>query len=290
MLVFVYGSLMTGMENHHVLSQAPLLAKEARVNGRLYEGESYYPLLVEEPGAWTYGELYEVDERDLVSLDALEEYDPETDKGTFIRKSLPVWTDSGKEEAYVYVASEESLGKPVASGNWKVHRLLVNGGSCYYFAYGSCMDDERFAKHGVDRLFQNVTGRGSAKGYRLGFTYPLPDGARADLVEAEGNVEGVVYEINEEARQYLYRREGVDRGGYRPMVLPVALASGNQVEALSFTVREKQPESAPPFHYAKEIHRGAGRYLSRSYVDEIEKRFAEEVCGEEFRNYLLKRS
>ncbi|MDY0395157.1 gamma-glutamylcyclotransferase [Virgibacillus halophilus] len=59
-------------------------------------------------------------------------------------------------------------------------------------------------------------------------------------------VEGKVYEIAHDAVSYLYEREGVYAGSYRPAVVQVRLDKGRVVPALTFIVVHKEKETAPP--------------------------------------------
>ncbi len=141
-----------------------------------------------------------------------------------------------------------------------------------YFAYGSCMDDARFIKSKVNQHFNKILGRGILDGYTLRFTRRAADGGRADIVEEGGTVEGKVYEMTSDALPYLYRREGVNAGCYRPNVIQIRLDNHTIIDALTFVVVEKEAEIAPPAHYMEEIIRGGDGILSRAYMDSLKKR------------------
>lgn len=72
--LFVYGTLQRGQRNHHLLGgQRFLGAARTLPHYRLY-ATGAYPCLVEDPtGIAVNGELWEIDERILPALDALEE-------------------------------------------------------------------------------------------------------------------------------------------------------------------------------------------------------------------------
>src|SRR5690606_21306414 len=106
--------------------------------------------------------------------------------------------------------------------DWKVYQFMKQS-RLHYFAYGSCMDNARFKESNVDQHFQKVIGRGNLDGYTLTFTMKAIDGGRADIVEGDGMVEGKVYDIGQEAISYLYRREGVESGYYRPAIITVEI-------------------------------------------------------------------
>ncbi|ARI77332.1 gamma-glutamylcyclotransferase [Halobacillus mangrovi] len=285
MKVFVYGSLCKSLENHHYLKDAKLLSEHAWLYGELFSGFSYYPLLVKNPHAKTFGELYEINENTLNKLDRLEGFNQSDPDSLFQREKATVFIEDQPLEAYTYYFPHQRKGAPVPHGNWKVARMLKQK-KLKYFAFGSCMDQERFRSGKVDHLFKNVLGCGKLDGYDLTFSHHKHDGGRADIIEKQGTrVEGIVYEISHEALHYLYKREGVYSNGYRPVVVEVEL-NNQLVSALSFTVIEKDTDLTPPLHYAREIHRGGSPYLSADYIESLEKRFMEDLPVKGFEKYL----
>ena len=142
-----------------------------------------------------------------------------------------------------------------------------------YFAYGSCMDMRRINKSEYGHCFRKVLGVGVLQDYSLKFTRRSDDGqGRADIVEDDhGVVEGKVYEIPVSVlTAYLYRREGVLVKAYRPTFVTVK-KNGEEVQALTFVVVNKEPETAPPLDYEAEIFRGAAGYLSVAYLEELKR-------------------
>jgi gamma-glutamylcyclotransferase (GGCT)/AIG2-like uncharacterized protein YtfP len=268
-LVFVYGTLRKNEGNHRLLSYAKLIAAQAWTKGKLIDTGFGYPAMGLNSAKWTYGELYEVDEDTLSRLDQLEGFHGNQQSNLYDRITQRVITDQGHHQAYVYVAGAllPDLEKEIKSGDWKVYRLLQQRKDIAYFAYGSCMDDERFKLAGVDHFFQKVLGKGVLPDYRIGFTRHSHDGGRADIIEAAGHtVEGKVYHIPQAALNYLFRREGVKSECYRPTVIDVTINGVLYTEVLTFTVIDKQEEIAPPMHYEDEIMRGGKDFLSQSYV------------------------
>lgn len=69
--VFVYGTLKAGGDLHAALRGAPLVGKRCLTGFRLYDTGFGYPAAVEGPGL-LYGEVYEVTEEVLATLDAVE--------------------------------------------------------------------------------------------------------------------------------------------------------------------------------------------------------------------------
>ena len=69
--VFVYGTLMNGEDNHHFLENSKCLGKAAIEGYDMYNVGGFYPAII--PGnARIIGELYEVPNEDMPSIDILE--------------------------------------------------------------------------------------------------------------------------------------------------------------------------------------------------------------------------
>ncbi|MDT3429252.1 gamma-glutamylcyclotransferase (GGCT)/AIG2-like uncharacterized protein YtfP/cation transport regulator ChaC [Paenibacillus forsythiae] len=271
-LVFVYGTLRQGEENHHLMKNARAIALMAYTQGILMDTRRGYPAMVAEGAGIVAGELYEVTPEMMTRLDELEDFHgPGHPENEYERVLTDVTTDSGKREAWVYVYRERQH-EVIAYGDWKLY-LLRQKPSVLYFAYGSCMDTERIALAGVAEWFADVRGRGVVEGFNLQFTYQAEDGGRADLVERGGRTEGKLYSIPAECLDgYLYLREGVHSGKYRPAVLPVQCADGGVRDAVTFVVVDKSSDVAPPEHYLREILRGARPVVSAEYYMELEER------------------
>ncbi|GGC88309.1 putative gamma-glutamylcyclotransferase YkqA [Thalassobacillus devorans] len=285
--LFVYGTLRKNQPNAFHLEEAVLISEQASTTGKLYEGPSYYPVLVDEE-AFVYGELYKVTDEMMETIDELEGFQGDGKDNLYDRKIKEVKTDDGEFQAYVYYLSPDRKEMAVAEieyGDWKVHELLKQD-EVVYFAYGSCMDAERFKLAGIDHYFHQKLGRGVLKGYRLLFSLHLHDGGRADIIEADDNVEGVLYQVPLDAVDYLFKREGVNAGHYRPTIVDVQLGDKLLKNVLTFYVLEKKQELTPPFHYAEEIHRGASSLLSNDYMQRLEGLFGEKFGVEGFKEYI----
>ncbi|WP_164668863.1 gamma-glutamylcyclotransferase [Virgibacillus doumboii] len=106
-------------------------------------------------------------------------------------------------------------------------------------------------------------------GFAFQFSRSTKDGGKADLVENKHEVvEGKVYQIPHDAVRYLYKREGVYAGAYRPAIVPV-LVNDLMDQAITFIGVEKSPETAPTQLYATEILRGGNDFLSEEYLNKI---------------------
>lgn len=271
MKIFVYGTLRKGESNASLLKSATRITEQAWTKGKLYDTGFGYPALKRTSSSKVYGELYEVSKRELERLDQLESYTKGSDDNLYERIEQKVFTDDGVYDAYVYVAGDSSLLKTkMTNQDWKEYKLFASKKeSVLYFAYGSCMDEERFKAAGVLHYFKKIVGKGVLPNYSLKFTHrsSTDDLGRADIVEVGGVVEGKVYEIPVEALNYLYRREGAPFV-YRPTFVTIKV-NGYEKQALTFTVIKKLSEIAPPEDYAEEIIRGGKEILSDSYLSSL---------------------
>jgi gamma-glutamylcyclotransferase (GGCT)/AIG2-like uncharacterized protein YtfP len=115
--VFVYGTLMKGFPLHHRLRNGMYLGQATLEGYEMYAvGGGGYPAIV--PGTGTvHGELYEVDEGTLYSLDLVE------GEGYLFRKEWVevVKEDGRKTRAWVYVYLRPLTGenRRIPSGDWK---------------------------------------------------------------------------------------------------------------------------------------------------------------------------
>jgi gamma-glutamylcyclotransferase (GGCT)/AIG2-like uncharacterized protein YtfP len=283
--VFVYGTLRSNLSNHYLLRDAKQVSKQCWTRGVLYDVGCGYPAMAAHPKNRVYGELYAVTEKELSQLDQLEGFHQENSPyNHYERVQQIVYTDQGSYKAFTYIYKPERVNqlKAVLHNDWKYH-LLMEQDSLYYFAYGSCMDDNRFKKHKVDHLFTNVIGKGVLQNYKLAFTRKTSNGSRADVVEGSGVVEGKVYRISKEALEYLFDREGVKYNTYRSTFVDIQTSSGVLKDVLTYVVIDKQPETAPPIEYAEEMVRGANGLLSEEYVrkllEDFTKKFAIDLNG-----------
>ncbi|WP_162297818.1 gamma-glutamylcyclotransferase [Halalkalibacillus sediminis] len=266
--LFVYGTLQKHERNHHWLNGAERVAEQAWTKGRLVESEHEYPGLVRSDDAIVYGELYKIDEDILKKVDELESFKEDNEGNFFDREIRVVDTDGSKYEAHVYFLNQPNVeADEQAYYDWKVTRRLQKE-TPLYFAYGSCMDHERIEVADMLDGFDAV-GLGVLSGYDMDFTTRAEDGGRADITEKkDSTVEGIVYKITDEALEYLYMREGVYAGKYRPAFVDVEV-EGKKVNMLTFIVIDKEESIAPPDHYLTEIVRGGKKFLTEKYINAI---------------------
>jgi gamma-glutamylcyclotransferase (GGCT)/AIG2-like uncharacterized protein YtfP len=110
--LFVYGTLMKGLQEDWQTKVGARLVGRGRINGKLYAlGE--YPGAIStaaDSGEYVKGELYEVKDAELATriLDQFEEYFPrQPQKSLFVRIIAPVTLEDGRRQnAWVYVYNQ----------------------------------------------------------------------------------------------------------------------------------------------------------------------------------------
>lgn len=129
-LLFVYGTLLSGLSNHHHMQGARCLGP-ASVQGALFDlGE--YPAMVmtgarAEPLETVMGELYQIEASHWQRLDTLEEVDPESiENSMYLRVTSEVtWLASTMPQtlrAKVYVYNWSLEGRPrIENGDFRRH-------------------------------------------------------------------------------------------------------------------------------------------------------------------------
>ncbi|WP_280770939.1 gamma-glutamylcyclotransferase [Salipaludibacillus daqingensis] len=274
--VFVYGTLRKNQTNHALLKNAVLISEQAKIIGGLYDTGHGYPALLLNDNLNVFGEIYQVNKETLNSLDVLEGYEEGRESNLYYRCKKEVTTDEDTYTCWGYVLDErheKSLGEAIPFQDWNVHQWFKSFTHVYYFAYGSCMDTERIEKAGMIEHFSKEVKIGKLDGYRFAYSFPQPDGARADIIETNSNefVEGIVYSLPKEAINYLFQREGVYSHNYRPTFVNVDINGELVEQVLTFTVIDKKPSTAPPEHYATEILRGAQGRVSTEYFQKLNR-------------------
>lgn len=110
-LVFVYGTLLAGEVNHHLLRRAHRLG-EHRTEPRFTLVQlGAYPGLIGSGRTAIYGEVYRVDGAGLKALDRLEDY-----PRLYDRRLIP--TPYGRAWAYIYRGSVDRR-RAIPSGDWR---------------------------------------------------------------------------------------------------------------------------------------------------------------------------
>jgi gamma-glutamylcyclotransferase (GGCT)/AIG2-like uncharacterized protein YtfP/cation transport regulator ChaC len=272
MNIFVYGSLRKNQKYHYYLEDSKLISEQAWIKGELYDTGEGYPA-VKEGNDRVFGEIYEINQNVLESIDDLEDYKENNDNNLYMRQVTEAQTDKGTVDVIYYTGFQPSLFKNyVPSGDWTLHIFMEKKPeSLLYFAFGSCMDLERFNLAGVGHHFQEPLGKGILNGYSMKYTFIVEDGGRGDIIEDGGITEGVVYRLPFEAVNYLYEREGVVPGWYRAALVNIKVNDILIPNVLTFIVNHRGEETRPPAHYAREILRGSKPYVSQEYHRKLKK-------------------
>lgn len=124
--LFVYGSLMSGLRNHHLLEPFLLRTLPARADGvQLYPVHPDWPGAVAGPGA-VMGELAELDSARLTEafavLDELEDYyGPGDPRNLYVRLETEVRSLGGELfRAWIYLWAQPTDGlEPIPGGDWR---------------------------------------------------------------------------------------------------------------------------------------------------------------------------
>ena len=119
-LVFVYGSLRDGNPGAMAIRfPSSKFIADARVKGGLYDMGAYPGLLLDGSDSLVTGEVYEVDDETLNSLDQFELSDD------YVRREVEIAQDSERRRCWIYVPdrgaelfSERML---IESGDWIEH-------------------------------------------------------------------------------------------------------------------------------------------------------------------------
>ncbi len=117
--LFVYGTLMRGEEREGLI--ANLSERPATIRGHLWKAPAGYPaLLLDEQGAEIVGEVLTMDNPSILSaLDLIEG----TSEGLYTRAQARIRTESGPEQAWVYVMSQLQLRqagcRPTKATDWR---------------------------------------------------------------------------------------------------------------------------------------------------------------------------
>lgn len=268
--LFVYGTLRRHESNHDLVGKAECIAEQAWVYGELFDTKNGYPTLVLNEKGKVYGELLEINNNLLPEIDRLEDYIPGRENNLYDRTETTVYTDGGKTTALIYVSVNHHEMPKIKDGDWKLHQLICNQPKeVLYFAYGSCMDDERFRLAGVEDYFSHLVGAAVLNKYSMKYLFRVSDGGRADIIEDGGLTEGLLYSIPYEGVEYLFKREGFYGGWYRPTFVDVLVNGQVYKDVLTFHVYNKMDEIAPPDHYSTEILRGAKGRLSEGYYQKL---------------------
>lgn len=120
--VFVYGSLLPCLHNHNYLLDGKLRRDNATLeNYALYDTGSGYPCILPKEGGKVLGQVWDVDDETLESLDVLEGV-----PFLYTRNLCPVLKDEGRD-CWTYVWARSSCGTMpiIKHGSWMDHVMRL---------------------------------------------------------------------------------------------------------------------------------------------------------------------
>lgn len=123
--VFVYGTLLTGESNHHVVAAYVAAVAPGEVRGAMVDSGNGYPAVVLDPaGSVIPGEWLTVDEEGLRRMDRLEQYRGPGGDNDYER--VPVSDASSGRRGWIYVWTDSRGCLPIESGSWRQY-VRLNG-------------------------------------------------------------------------------------------------------------------------------------------------------------------
>ena len=123
MKLFVYGTLLHGESNHHVLEGAKLLFNNCQLQARMYDTGEGYPAIEIVEESVIVGEIYEIQDHMWQILDELEGHSGNPEVDLYSKETVNVQTSDGLIEAVVYTVCDVSMKSAIIpSGNWVKYR------------------------------------------------------------------------------------------------------------------------------------------------------------------------
>lgn len=257
MRVFVYGTLLKGLERNKALGTSRCLGP-ALISAALYDLGSY-PGIKDGSGP-VVGELYDVDASVLERLDQIEGY-VRSNPGTSLyrRQTVPVqcFSDGKHVEAFAYYYVPPIDGREIIlHGDYRRYRLESQGGEQWLIAYGSNLSTQRLERR-VGQFSDIKTGL--IEGYELSFNKAGANGntyANTRYLGAHVACPAVAYKLAPEQAQMLDHFEGVPTH-YMRVAIPFATASGVELIQSYITHPNKLvPERRPKDEYLGHIQQG----------------------------------
>lgn len=148
---------------------------------------------------------------------------------------------------------------------------VVDGAQLWYFGYGSNMDARTFV--GRRRMRPRDALAGRLCDWTLTFDLPVGPGERgvANVRQREGaHVWGVLYRITGREAGRLDRSEGVHRGAYTRVEVPVISRDGETRHAFTYHSRRGDPTRKPSRRYMGLLLAGARDHgLPADYVESL---------------------
>jgi gamma-glutamylaminecyclotransferase len=118
-LVFVYGSLLSGLQNHRVLAGARFVDYGKTAESYVMGSLGSFPGVARGGSDAICGELYEVDDEVLARLDRLEGH-----PRFYCRALAPIFVRNMWAEAFIYLLPKTRVVRMprVRNGDWRKHR------------------------------------------------------------------------------------------------------------------------------------------------------------------------
>lgn len=126
--LFVYGSLMKDMYNHHYLEGVSEYIGKGYVKGKLYKiKDKKYPAIILDENEYTLGEIYDI-KVDFTKIDELESYNPnDLYNNEYNREIIEVYDENYNiiDKAYIYIyniqneARKNKLGLKIIGNDFK---------------------------------------------------------------------------------------------------------------------------------------------------------------------------
>ena len=166
-IIFVYGTLLKGMERFNVLSNSQFI-DHGYTEAILYDlGE--YPAITK-GNKTVYGELYKIDDEILNVLDRIEGYFPDDlDQSLYIRKEVDVtlFKDGSQTKTLTYFYNQPiTTNESISYGDYRRYIAEENYDKQWYIAYGSNISSKRL----MQRIGQpDEIKTGYLEGYKLMF-------------------------------------------------------------------------------------------------------------------------
>lgn len=123
MNLFVYGTLLHGESNHHVLNGATLLYADEMLQAKMYDTGNGYPAIELAKRSTIVGDIYEIPDHMWLDLDDLEGHTGNPTTDLYSKEIVKVRTLDALIEAVVYTICDESMKMvEIPSGDWKAYR------------------------------------------------------------------------------------------------------------------------------------------------------------------------
>lgn len=143
--------------------------------------------------------------------------------------------------------------------------------TCWYFAYGSNLDQGTFL--GRRRMRPRETRVARLDDFELRFDLPVGPGERgvANVAPRAGDhVWGALYQLGHSEADRLDLTEGVQHGVYRRLAVQVGTTDGVRVAAFTYHASRSRPERKPSRRYLGLLLAGARHHgLPAEYVSRL---------------------